>query len=406
MDNNGEEIPESNEPRDQDQDESEDYSTFFLQPASCPYNIAQKVEEANVALYNSSIRIEKSPKVRFKEDLVSFDAQLTDDDVVSIESDNIEIPFMEQQTDSTTIVLEYKTNSNIFSIDEDEEDYVIEEIECEMENIKKLEQKVEYCVPKVIEETNTVNKNSRNVENPVDGINNNPEVTKTKKKRKLKLPKFIDCKYHCLERLDDELSESLKKLSMSEKPSLCPPLKLIDRKCCSENHRKNPTILPKYDGLHSEYGLSVEQIVRKRKNKEIIRTKEQRKQEILEDYKKKKDEINEEIFSKWLKEISERKQRASFKQYRMSLNKDTDIFLQSRPVSAGISSGFIGSSKTTSESGYSSKNSSEKSRRPKSVSQSVFVEIPKNVLQRGLKVEYLLNNSRYQPKKLHITTSS
>ncbi|KAK9876808.1 hypothetical protein WA026_015046 [Henosepilachna vigintioctopunctata] len=402
MDEDGEENFKPTDSLDQDQDESEDYSTFFLQPASSPYNIAQKVEEANIVLYNSPVKSTKSPKVRFKEDLVSFDAQLTDDDVASIDSDNNDLPFIEQQADQATVVLEYKTtNSNIFCINEDEEDEIIEEIECEMDYAEKAINKTKQVE---LEKKSHVESRS-NAEEPQNNVEVPPTVSKEKKK-KVKLPKFIDCRYHCIERLDTELSDSLRKLSLNEKPPVCPPLKLMSRKCCSENHKKNPTSLPKYDGLNSEYGLSLEQISRRRKIKEMIRAKEDKRQELIDDYKRKKDEINEEIFCKWLKDIAERKYQVGFKEYKMNLNKFKNSPMDIRPASSKMLRRPTGSSKTTSESGYSSKHSIEKYKRPKSNTQTVFVEVPKDVLRRGINLDTILNNFKYQPKKLYISTLS
>ncbi|XP_045463156.1 uncharacterized protein LOC123672871 [Harmonia axyridis] len=400
MDSEGEEIPETTELLSQDQDESEDYSTFFLQPASCPYNIAEKVEEANVALHNASLNSEKSARVRFKEDLVSFDAQLTDDDVVSIESDHAELPFMEQQKMDQTIVFEYKTNNtNMFSIDEDCEDEIIEDIECELEGVKEKDSNKGIAEP----ETKVIPHEDKQIrENETPDSNTSGEF-KTKNKCRKKSPKFINCKYHCIERIETELSDAIRKLSLYEKPPVCPPLKLIDRKCCTRNHKRNPTSLPKYQGLRSEYGLSIEQITRRQKIKEMIRSREEKRQELIKEYEKKREEVNEQVFCDWLKKISDRKHRVGFKEFREGLNKPPP---PSRPVSSSkTSSRAVGSSKSTSESGYSSKTSSEKNTRARSGGQNVYVEVPRNVLQRGITVENLLN-SFGQSKKLYITTVS
>lgn len=403
MDSEGEEIPETNELINLDLDESEDYSTFFLQPASCPYNIAQKVEEANAALYNSSLKSEKSPKVRFKEDLVSFDAQLTDDDVVSIESDHAELPFMEQQKEQ--IIFEYKTNSsNMFSIEEDYEDEIIEDIECELEGLKKTESNPDICGLNDVENETILREEKKNIRvDEVTPDSSNSGETKRKSRSRKKSPKFINCKHHCIERIETELTDAIRKLTLNEKPPVCPPLKLTDRKCCT--NKRNPTILPKYEGLNSEYGLSVEQILRRRKIKEMIRSREEKRQELLEQYKRKREEVNEQVFCDWLKKISERKHQISFEEYRKSLRKTSS---QIRPVSSSKSSSrVIGSSKTTSESGYSSKACSEKSARSRSggSGQNVYVKVSRHVLQPGISVENLINSYGHT-KKLFITTIS
>lgn len=61
-----------------------------LQPASCPYNIAEKVQQANMDLFSTTPHTVRSAKVKFRDELVSFEPDLTDDDVNSIESDQVD----------------------------------------------------------------------------------------------------------------------------------------------------------------------------------------------------------------------------------------------------------------------------------------------------------------------------
>jgi hypothetical protein len=89
-----------------------------LQPASSPYNIAEKVQQANIDLFSSNTltTMEKTSRVTFKEELTSYEPELflTDDDVNSIESD----PPETELTPESDQILEYKSsnviNLNIF----------------------------------------------------------------------------------------------------------------------------------------------------------------------------------------------------------------------------------------------------------------------------------------------------
>lgn len=62
---------------------------LVLQPSSSPYNITEKVQQANFDLFNSTPQTSRSTKVKFRDELISFEPDLTDDDVNSIESDQV-----------------------------------------------------------------------------------------------------------------------------------------------------------------------------------------------------------------------------------------------------------------------------------------------------------------------------
>lgn len=69
------------------------WNNLVLQPSASPYNITQRVQEANFTLFNSTPQPTRSTKVKFRDELVSFEPDLTDDDVNSIESDQVEDDF-------------------------------------------------------------------------------------------------------------------------------------------------------------------------------------------------------------------------------------------------------------------------------------------------------------------------
>lgn len=371
---------------------------FFLvlQPSSSPYNITEKVQQANMDLFSSSTHAlnEKTPKVKFKDDLFSFEPDLTDEDVNSIESDHVVEP------DNLTLC-EYKT-VNISQIEETTED-LEEEIDDEeiIESINTDYNDIEtYLINKVIEH--------KIKDEKIEEIKSESSTRSANRKGKKKhgktvhIVKEVHCKDHCIDKLDFDLPMFIKKLEIHEKPLNLPPLQLLQRKCCDELKQKVRRNLPNYNGLRSEYGLTSRQIDIKLKQKEQLKLKEENHRRILEEYRKRKTQQNEEVFCQWLKEISKRRQeREKEKQgkYRnlpyslsiTSLSNKTVRRIKERP-------------KTANE--IVSKNQIKKARRPHT-STCVFIEVPQNLLQKGINIKDLLvTNSKTMSNKLHILTLS
>lgn len=153
----------------------------------------------------------KSPKVKFREELISFEPELTDDDVNSIESDYIEIkpgnqsPVMECKT---TI---FSPQSNIFKIEEKEDDdHVEDEIIEEILDDEIIKRSTEYNI------------NSTPETSFVETFNqmSNKSTSKSSKRKIYSKPKSaaglneVHCKQHCIDKLECDLSMSIKKLKI------------------------------------------------------------------------------------------------------------------------------------------------------------------------------------------------
>lgn len=122
-------------------------------------------------------------------------------------------------------------------------------------------------------------------------------IRKKKKHKEVKIP--INCHIHCLEKPElDLINKGYDTKNMKTFEEL--NLKLMKKKCCK---RQEQPKLPSYNGVVSEYGLTEEQIERKRIKRE---RKEKRRREKLirnEEDKIQRDMYNEEIFCAWLKSL-------------------------------------------------------------------------------------------------------
>ncbi|CAG9861142.1 unnamed protein product [Phyllotreta striolata] len=291
MDSPKEQIPEDTQSQIE-----EDVDCFFLQPSSSPYNIAEKVQQANIDLfssYDSRANDAKTPKVKFKNDLFSFEPDLTDEDVNSIESDR------DENSDTQRLIFEYKTVNipNIEELPEDTDDEeIIESINADINEVEVFQK------PRIKEE--------RIEETKPVAVSNKTSTKKNKRSpKKLHNVKQVQCKNHCIDKLDFDLPMLISKLEIHEKyTNEIPPLQLLQRKCCDELRQKVQRNLPNYNGLKSEYGLTSRQIETKRKQQELSKLREENRKRILEEYKRRKIQQNEQVFCQWLKEISKRRQ--------------------------------------------------------------------------------------------------
>nr|XP_023015745.1 uncharacterized protein LOC111505204 isoform X1 [Leptinotarsa decemlineata] len=380
--------------------EEDDVGCYFLQPSSTPYNIAEKIQEANIVLFttNPTLSNQKTSRVRFREELISYEPDMTDDDVNSIESDHIEITSDSQST------VEFKTtingDLNIFDIEEvDEVEEIVEEVNSEIDfNVEKVQESSEFIKEKDGERNMT-----NNTINITSNMYNSIKKSGKQKQQNQRYSNIhkVHCRDHCIERLDFDLSMSIKKLEIHEKVIL-PPLQLLQRKCCDEVKQKVYRNLPSYNGLRSEYGLTYRQLQKREREKEISKLKEQTRRKLIEEYRDRKIQQNEEVFSQWLKEISRRRtekhsaQKLKIKQSItpnvISLPNKQQGKVRARP-------------KTANE--FVPKTQVKKPRRPHTTSSCVFIEVPQRLLERGINIgDLIITNSKFFTKKLHLLAVS
>ncbi|KAF5300406.1 hypothetical protein FQA39_LY02205 [Lamprigera yunnana] len=380
--------------------EEEDCESFFLQPASSPYNIIEKIKEANDALINEDDdSADKEAKVKFKENLVDYEPEFSYDDASSIETeDNIDYSLMEPDTSILESRLQSALilNVNESNGEDNDEEEIIEDIsnqviifpsDDEEEEIESVEFNVECEDTATYEDKSTPKPNT-----------DTPILKKgSKTKSNIFIPDGILCKKHCIENTDYlDFNSNIKKINLTEKLYKCPRLKLRRRNCCENNEIKIQQSLPRYNGLRSEYGLNGIQLERRERRKQILRMKEQERQKIIEERKRRKEEQNEEVFCEWLKDVSTRKsRRIKPMKSAPSLNSATILFsnkeqeVSKRPKTAS----FI--------------KTSVKKRRPST--SCVFIEIPRSVLRKGISIGDLLvttSDNRATTKKLHVLTVS
>ncbi|XP_017768947.1 PREDICTED: coiled-coil domain-containing protein 181 [Nicrophorus vespilloides] len=273
-------------------EEEEDYESFFLQPASSPYDLKEKLEAANKALLedDSTLSI-REQRVQFHENLVDYEPDLTDDDVQSIESYN-------ESPDQTPVEeLQYiLSSSRIYDIQEEEEE--LEEID-EIVEDEIREEIVNDEIDETLETEDGVElEQQEEVEEKLNVVNGN---RRSKKCRRRSANYRIDCKNHCIEGFEPQPAAS----AIDEGRPPCPPLKLRTRKCCerTENVARK---LPMYTGCRSEYGLSYRQLERRERRREAVRLREQKSREVQREFAERRRDQNEQIFRQWLREVSVR----------------------------------------------------------------------------------------------------
>lgn len=396
-----------------------------MQPASSPYNIIDKIKLANEALSNENPNFEnRTVKVQFKEELVDYEPSLTEDDVNSIESDVNN----EQELDEVDVnkyIAEDKYNNNVeatanvlnlhlynteaTTVEEDNE-HIQEELEIQSDLSSASESEENVSITEKLSNNTPEEEGGISKNNDQKHLETQPQKVKLHKSKKRfqksKLPDHVDCRRHCIEKLDFSLNVSINKLPIHKKSPHCPTLKLQERKCCEDYRSKNSQSLPCYAGFRSEYGLSALQLERREKRKEIIRMKEERRKRLMEDFKERKRQQNEQVFCQWLKDVASRNKRQtpdvinnkeSYTPSVVNLPIRQEAFVKDRPRTAGD---FVPTHSVI----------KRNSKRPQTSSACVYIQVPHRLLKEGINVGNLLvttsksiNNSK---KNLHIMAVS
>lgn len=345
---------------------------------------------------------EREVKVKFKEDLVDYEPSLTEDDVNSIESDDETV-----EDDFTKF---FNTERSAFS--DESVQSVINAGEVILEDVEEKEIKEENSDEGMVDSEESCGEEDdeavfteaeESFEFPADS---DAEETKTVAKKFKSKRKFVrkhshnrevDCKSHCIESLD--LGLRIKKLNIHEKTMVKPILKLQERKCCEDNNNIKNQNLPAYVGFRSEYGLSKEQLDRRAKINQIIRLKEEKRQQVLREFRERKRQQNEEVFCQWLRNVSKRKTSGKQKVVKETLspkiiNLPTGNKPQQqkvRPVTAPLppkSQFFV-----------------RQKRRPQTSPAYVYIQVPHNILRRGISVgNVYVSLSRGRNKNIDIVT--
>lgn len=361
-----------------------------LKPASLPYNIAEKVKRANEALFMDNPNLdEREVKVKFKEDLVDYEPSLTEDDVNSIESDededfpkffNIEGSAFSDESVQSVVSL----NSGGVTLEDVEEEDESEETHQESDG--DTVDSEESGEGEEEETVFTEPEESIELPEPLEEQEEIKTVSAKKYRRNRKLfrkrncyshNRDVNCKSHCIESLD--LGLRIQKLSIQEKAVVKPILKLQERKCCEDNNKIKNRNLPTYVGFRSEYGLSKEQLEKREKINEIIRMKEEKRQQLLREFRERKRQQNEEVFCQWLRNVSKRKATTE-KQKKETLSPkiinlpvgNKPLQQKTRPVTAPLppkSQFFI-----------------RQKRRPQTSPAYVYIQVPQNILRHGINV--------------------
>lgn len=407
--------------------------------------------EANKALFSENLDDKnKEYRVKFKEDLVDFEPDVTDDDVASIESYNESIDYsvIHNEIDEAIISpletkLIHNVNLPIFKTVEEEEreEEIIEEDEItspikeeplilnkknisqeesdETEEIEEAlqhdddeesaerttllfkQQTIDMSVTEENEEiipTIKVDANVKDSSSKATTISSRKSFSPVIRKRPLK--QTINCKIHCIEKLDYGLDLSINKLRLNEKPPKdCPALKLQKRNCCEKNPTKLEQKLPDYCGFKSEYGLSLAQLESRQRLKHLSKMRERKRSEILEEFKQRKMEQNEEIFCQWLKNISKRKKENE--NSAKNSKKCSSLTVADRPNCD------YGTIKQRSKTAHTFPlHNVKKIKRPRTSPGLVYIEVPHTLLEKGVKVGdiFVREDRLNDAKKLNIMT--
>lgn len=365
-------------------------------------------------MFNNDNELEnRTIKLKFKEELVDYEPD-TEDDVNSIESYSEAVDYSIIEKETQKPIEELNNTSNLFAVPEaDTEEDVDEEICEEVVEYETKITSIDNYEPIILnQELEDFEEISEVFEDSLDAKNNvNLPTSKTEDVEKvtpLNIPnekKYVDanyhinCKNHCIERLDVGLDLYINRLSIGEKP--CPMLKLQRRNCCERNPIKTEQKLPVYIGYKSEYGLSLEQLEKKERKKEMIKLREEKREQILKEYQRRKNQQNEEIFCQWLKNISRRKRENETKEKItkkcltptvFSFPNRIDDKIKERPKTAHF---------------LQTRNVIKKPKRPNTTNSCVFIEVPQNLLRRGISLgDIFIRNKQIKPKKLHFLSMS
>lgn len=330
---------------------------------------------------------EREIKVKFKDNLVDYEPSLTEDDVNSIESDDetVEDDFAkffntERSVFSDESVQSVINNLTAGEVILEEEETKHEDSEEEtVESEESCEEKEQDVVFTEAEESFELPEDSEVEETkaPIKQFKNKRKFVR--KRNSYAHNREVDCKSHCIESID--LGLQIKKLNIHEKAVVKPILKLQERKCCEDNNNAKNQNLPAYVGFRSEYGLSKEQLERRAKINQIIRMKEEKRQQVLREFRERKRQQNEQVFCQWLRNISKRKTSGKQKVAKETLSPKI-INLPAgnkpqqqqkvRPVTAPLppkSQFFL-----------------RQKRRPQTSPAYVYIQVPHNLLRHGISV--------------------
>lgn len=297
-----------------------------MQPVSNQYNITDKIKEANQELYKGEkFKRTANPKVRFRDhQLVDYEPE--EGDEVSVElmerRSSISVHNTTGNNDIVVKIKEEESSDDGYIEDEaipDGERIVVESIEIEevCEQIELLETSIEDVkddmsnnddetytkgmdfhddsIESVIVTTNRVKierKTSIHKQQPEPSPSQQPQKRKsTKKVFRSKINPSVD---DTMTPLTDDIISPPTTPSFSEKRAASARMKT-----CCQNNNEYKQKLPKYNGYSSNYGLSKDELERRRFNQlrtlEMQQYREAKKIEQKEHVAK----VNEEAFAKW-----------------------------------------------------------------------------------------------------------
>lgn len=289
-----------------------------MQPASSPYDIAEKLKHANEVLEQQDISDDtRQIKVKFKDNLIDFEPEppepISNLELESIcSSDSLE-DYSVIENDTTVLENHFKT-SLVISVpddDTDEEGEIQEEIaeETPAVAVPTIGEAFEELTPIDVkaaedsEDEDTENLYSDHLE-----TGSFPrKCPKRPRKSRKSIKQDVNCKDHCIERLYSSAYVSKMKWNEIQLPCQVPILKLHRRTCCEKNEQRCHEKLPSYNGLRSEYGLDAKQLEKRKRSREILFLRREEKQRLTEENKIMRRQQNEQIFRQWLKSVSDRK---------------------------------------------------------------------------------------------------
>lgn len=282
-----------------------------MQPVN-QYNITEKIKQANQELYSESVSRASSPKVKFREKLVECEPEFDEDGNLMEKRSNSSNSSHRKEEESSDDGSDVETNSKNNSINSDvamnesnvtseDIDEVCEQLDGELELSEKEENS--DATENVPEEPEDYFKSDFN-EEELDEVSKSPEL--------LREPTIVR---KCCEDRDKkpEVQKCFAKriFSRSKSTKINPIITDFSndvtnlcrnkvKTCCkhkeSDEYKQK---LPKYNGAHSNYGLSLEEIAkRQRKEQKSIHIK-QRKEEQQFEQKELLSKNNEEAFAKW-----------------------------------------------------------------------------------------------------------
>lgn len=290
------------------------YSFFLVLQPTNQYNISEKIKQANQELYSESVSRASSPKVKFREKLVEFEPEFDDDGSLMEKRSNSSNSSHRKEEESSDDGSDEETNSdknnsnhsdvviNESNVTSEDIEEVCEQLDAELEISEKEENS--DATENVPEEPEDYFKSDFNEEEELDEVSKSPElpreptiVRKCCEERDRKpdvqncFPKriFSRSKSTKINPITTDVSNDVTNLCRNKVKTCC------KHKESDEYKQK----LPKYNGAHSNYGLSLEEIAkRQRKEQKSIHIK-QRKEEQQFEQKELLSKNNEEAFAKW-----------------------------------------------------------------------------------------------------------